>query len=139
VSEAGDRRSFEVILRIPVRTYDIDFAGIVSNIVYIRWLEDLRSTMLEQHMPLDRYLHEGKTPVLLSTDIRYLRAVRLFQQVTGRMWLSQVGRVRWTLQAEIEADGVTAAVATQTCAVVSLPDFKSQPVPDILREGFLKT
>ena len=27
---------------LPIRTYDIDFAGIVSNIVFIRWLEDLR-------------------------------------------------------------------------------------------------
>ena len=27
---------------LPIRTYDIDFARIVSNIVFIRWLEDLR-------------------------------------------------------------------------------------------------
>jgi len=26
---------------IEIKTYDIDFAGIVSNIVYVRWLEDL--------------------------------------------------------------------------------------------------
>jgi acyl-CoA thioester hydrolase len=37
-----------VELELPIRTYDIDFAGIVSNIVYIRWLEDLRIQMLAQ-------------------------------------------------------------------------------------------
>ena len=31
-----------------VMTYDIDFAGIVSNISYIRWLEDLRNLFAEQ-------------------------------------------------------------------------------------------
>ena len=30
---------------LPIRTYDIDFAGIVSNIVFIRWLEDLAGRM----------------------------------------------------------------------------------------------
>ncbi len=33
---------------LPIRTYDIDFAGIVSNIVYVRWLEDLRLAMMEE-------------------------------------------------------------------------------------------
>ena len=40
---------------LPIRTYDIDFAGIVSNIVFIRWLEDLRLALLERllnHMKL---------------------------------------------------------------------------------------
>jgi acyl-CoA thioester hydrolase len=32
---------------LPIRTYDIDFAGIVSNIVFIRWLEDLRLALLD--------------------------------------------------------------------------------------------
>ena len=27
---------------LAIRTYDIDFAGIVSNIVFVRWLEDLQ-------------------------------------------------------------------------------------------------
>ncbi len=39
---ASQQRVMEVNLSFPVRTYDIDFAGVVSNIVYIRWLEDLR-------------------------------------------------------------------------------------------------
>ena len=41
---------------LPIRTYDIDFAGIVSNIVFIRWLEDLRLALLDQTYPLIRAL-----------------------------------------------------------------------------------
>ena len=70
-------RAFEVELAFNVGTYDIDFAGIVSNIVYLRWLEDLRLAMLEAHLPLEDQLAAGTTPVLLSTEIEYLRAIRL--------------------------------------------------------------
>ena len=52
-------RPLEVELTIPVRSYDIDFAGIVSNIVYIRWLEDLRLKWLDEHFPLDRQFKQG--------------------------------------------------------------------------------
>jgi len=40
-------RAFEISTPIAIRTYDIDFAGIVSNIVYLRWLEDMRLLWLE--------------------------------------------------------------------------------------------
>ena len=40
------KKPFEIALDLPIKTYDIDFAGIVSNIVYIRWLEDLRLKMI---------------------------------------------------------------------------------------------
>ena len=42
-------KPLEISLDLPIKTYDIDFAGIVSNIVYIRWLEDLRLKMFEHH------------------------------------------------------------------------------------------
>ena len=43
---------------LPIRTYDIDFAGIVSNIVFVRWLEDLRLGLLDQAYPLVEALAE---------------------------------------------------------------------------------
>lgn len=125
---------FAVELPIRVRTYDIDFAGVVSNIVYIRWLEDLRSTMLEQYLPLELQLDRGCSPVLVSTDIRYRRAVRLFDRPTGRMWLANAGRVRWTLQADFSVEGEIVAEATQVCALVNLRTFRPQPIPPELRE-----
>jgi acyl-CoA thioesterase FadM len=39
-------RPLLVELPIVVKTYDIDFANIVHNRVYIRWLEDLRQQRL---------------------------------------------------------------------------------------------
>lgn len=50
---------------IEVNNYDIDAMGIVSNIVYVRWFEDLRtvfinqymnySEMIKNHIPTDPY------------------------------------------------------------------------------------
>jgi acyl-CoA thioester hydrolase len=51
-------------LAFPVKTYDVDFAGIVSNIVYVRWLEDLRLELLARTCPLARLVAEGIGPVL---------------------------------------------------------------------------
>ncbi|MEI2691642.1 MAG: hypothetical protein V9H69_18825 [Anaerolineae bacterium] len=57
----------EITLSIAVRTYDIDFASIVSNIVYIRWLEDLRLQMLAEYFPLDTAMQTMNiAPVLLA-------------------------------------------------------------------------
>jgi acyl-CoA thioesterase FadM len=82
----------EITLPIVVRTYDIDFAGIVSNIVYIRWLEDLRLQLLAEYFPLDTAMQSMNiAPVLLRTEIDYKRAIRLFDAVQGRMWLAEAG------------------------------------------------
>jgi hypothetical protein len=59
---------YGVELQFKVQTYDIDFAGIVSNQVYIRWLEDLRLEFLDTYAPLDRLLADGLVPVLVSTE-----------------------------------------------------------------------
>lgn len=32
-----------------VNTYDIDVAGHVNNIVYVRWLEDMRNELFSQN------------------------------------------------------------------------------------------
>jgi acyl-CoA thioester hydrolase len=124
----------EVELKLPVRTYDIDYAGIVSNIVYVRWLEDLRTALLDAYLPLQPLLDRGITPVLIRTDIRYVRAIRLFEKPAGCMWVSSVGRARWFVAAEITVDATLRATAHQELAVVSLQTFRPRPLPPEIRE-----
>lgn len=106
------QQPFEVALDLPIKTYDIDFAGIVSNIVYIRWLEDLRLKMLESHLPIEKLMSKGYFPTVNSTQIKYQKALRLGDRPVGRMWMSQLGRLRCTLQAEICLGQEIAATAT---------------------------
>ena len=129
-------RPLEVELELPVRTYDVDFAGVVSNIVYIRWLEDLRLTLLEEHLPLKEQWEQDVVPVLASTQIEYRRPIRLFDAPVGRMWMSEAGRVKWTVRAEILLDGQPAAIASQTGAFVSLSTLRPVALPEELAAKF---
>ncbi len=131
------QRTFEVVLTIPVRTYDIDFMGIVSNIVYIRWLEDLRLKFLDEHWQLNQQIEKGYTPILAGTEIEYKRPIKIIDQVIGRLWLSNLGRLKWTVQAEILSNNQLAAVATQKGGFISLQNHRLIPIPEELQKKYL--
>jgi acyl-CoA thioester hydrolase len=130
------RRPLEVELPFRVGTYDIDFAGVVSNIVYLRWLEDLRLKLLDEFLPLEGLIEQGCTPILVSTQIQYLRPTRLFDRPHGRMWMSAASRARWTLEAEIRVEGQVVATAVQTGAFVNLVTLRPIPLPGALMRQF---
>src|SRR5919106_4770653 len=94
-----------------VMTYDIDFAGIVSNISYIRWLEDLRNLFAEQALSIGAAFQRGIAPALMHTEIDYLAPVRFPDIVTGRMWLTDHGRSKWELVAEFQGQATNQIVA----------------------------
>lgn len=118
-----------------VMTYDIDFAGIVSNISYIRWLEDLRNLFAEQALSLGDALRRGIVPALMRTEIDYLAPVRFPDIVTGQMWLAEHGRSKWDLAAEFESQGTGQLVARarQTGVFVSLETLRPIRLPEEYR------
>ena len=46
-------RPMEIEMPITINGYDVDVMGIVNNIVYIRWFEDLRLQFLAKYYPYD--------------------------------------------------------------------------------------
>ncbi|MEH1948403.1 MAG: thioesterase family protein [Nostoc sp.] len=131
-------RPLEVVLTIPVKTYDIDFMGIVSNIVYIRWLEDLRLKFLDEHWQLNQQIEQGYTPIIAGTEIEYKRPIKMIDRVIGRLWLSGLGRLKWTVQAEILSNNELAAVASQKGGFVSLQNNRLIPIPEELQKKYLQ-
>src|SRR5204862_37378 len=127
-----------VVLEIPVKTYDIDFMGIVSNIVYVRWLEDLRLKFLDEHWQLNQQIEQGYTPILAGTEIEYKRPIKIIDRVIGRLWLSNLGRLKWTVQAEILSNNELAAVASQKGGFVSLQNNRLIPIPEELQKKYLQ-
>jgi acyl-CoA thioester hydrolase len=126
-----------VSLVFPVRTYDIDFAGIVSNIVYVRWLEDLRLELLERAYPLERMVADGIGPVLLETSIAYRDAVTIHDRPEGRMRVEALQRVRWTVAAEfVSAGDRVHATARQSGLFVRLDRRRPVPIPEPLRAAY---
>jgi acyl-CoA thioester hydrolase len=122
---------------IVVRTYDVDFANIVHNIVFLRWLEDLRSEILVDVLPIDAILETGVTPILTRTEIDYLWPVRIGDRVLGRMWVADLSHTRWTLAAEIETGGRVCAAARQMGYFADLKTLRPVRVPEQLRRIYV--
>jgi len=121
----------EVRRAFTVMTYDIDFAGVVSNITFTRWLEDLRSLFAEQTLSVGEAFNRGIAPALTRTEIDFLAPVRFPDTVEGRMWLDELGPARWVLAAEFssQASGAVAVRARQTGLFVSLQTLRPVPLP----------
>jgi len=134
---ATGARPMQVELGFRVKTYDVDFAGIVSNLVYVRWLEDLRLRMLDEYLPLEPEFHQGRGPVLARTEIDYLHPLRFGDEAAGRMWLEGVRRASWSLQAEFVLGEQLVARAVQVGVFVDYRTLKPLPVPDVLRRQIM--
>ena len=134
----SETHSLCVELELEPRTYDIDFAGVVSNIVYVRWIEDLRLEMLRRFLPLPELMEQGLAPTLIRSSIDYKYPVRLFDRVQASMWLTGLGRTRWEVAARFVrmSDGKTAAEAAQTGVLVELSSGRPGRIPDSLHEQF---
>lgn len=138
-----EKRDYEnlplhVSLDISPKTYDIDFGGVVSNIVYVRWLEDLRLDLMAKYFPMQDQLLVGTGPVIASTKIDYLRPVRMFDQITAHLWVKEIGRRRVIMEAEFLVSGEITTRASQTGVFVSLETFKSIDLPSEFVEKFQK-
>jgi acyl-CoA thioester hydrolase len=129
-------RPLSVDLPISVRTYDIDSAGHVSNIVYVRWLEDLRLELFEKHFSLQAFVQENITLVLASTHIDYKRSIRLFDRVTAQMWVESLTNATIKLRAEFAVDGKMTTEAWHTAVFVDLRTMKPRRVPEIVQARF---
>jgi acyl-CoA thioester hydrolase len=127
-------KPFEVTLDFPIRTYDIDYAGVVSNLVYLRWLEDLRLTVLEVHYPFERLLEAGLAPTVTETLIQYKRPAGIKDQASGRMWVAKLSKVKVVFQAEITINGEIAVTAEQKGCLIDMKNGRIAPIPeDLLR------
>ena len=129
-----ESRPLIVTLPITPKTYDIDFAAIVHNMVYIRWLEDLRTELLAANgYSIEQMLADGFTPILTKTEIAYQWPVRFGDEVTGRMWLSHLGRTKWTVQAEMVTGEHTAVTSTQHGYFADMKTLRPIRVPPQFR------
>jgi acyl-CoA thioester hydrolase len=125
-----------VELDFVVKTYDVDMAQIVHNAVYIRWLEDLRTAMLDKYHPLQKWMARDLMPVLLETRISYRRAVKLFDVVQGRMEMTRFGRVKWEMDARFTLNGELRADAHQLGCFIDMKTMRAAPIPEDIRTLF---
>jgi len=130
------QRPLYVDLPITVKTYDIDFMGIVSNITYVRWMEDLRLRFLEVHYPLQKLISELIVPIITQMHIEYKRPIRMHEQVTGSIWMEKFDSSGWMANVEFMVNGKHAATAKQGGVFLNLGTMKPANPPEGLQKKY---
>ncbi len=89
---------------IPVRSYELDFAGIVNNAVYLNYLEEARLDFLRQ-LNVDFYAmaKEQVVPVVAKATIEYKSPVRGNDVLVIKGSIPQISRTSMSMQYEIRS------------------------------------
>lgn len=121
---------------IKIRSYDTDYMKIVSNTVYVKWFEDLRSAILDVYFPLEEMLKENNTPILAETHIKYLRPLTLANKPIGKAWIEELGTSKWVARFEIEENGVMYCEGMQVGYYFNMDRNRPVRFPSSLIEEF---
>jgi acyl-CoA thioester hydrolase len=111
-------------MKLEVKTYDIDIAGHVNNLVYVRWLEDLRNELFSQIYPLEKLIELNYYPVVISNEMKYKSQIKLFDNPIGKIYLENYSHGVITLKAEINNNQRIAFTAIQKCVLMNLENHK---------------
>jgi acyl-CoA thioester hydrolase len=107
-----------------IMTYDIDAAGVLNNVVYVRWLEDLRNYFAEQILPISEAYKRGLAPALARTELDYLAPVQFPDKLEGRMGMLEHGRAKFVLWGEFTSQA-TAQVTVRARQIAVFVDLKT--------------
>ncbi|WP_412518327.1 acyl-CoA thioesterase [Staphylococcus simulans] len=118
---------------IEVNNYDIDAMGIVSNIVYVRWFEDLRTKFVNRHLSISEMLKQGISAILMHTEIDYKIPITIHDKPIGRCWLTKVSRMKWVFEFEISTGDQVHCQGMQYGGFYHLEQQKIVPVPDAFK------
>ena len=124
-----------------IHTFDIDFAGHVSNIVYVRWMEIGRLKLLAAAgMPVDRIVRElGLLPTLIKTRVRYLKQLFLGDTVTVELWLSRLKHVSAIIEFRFyNQESVLVAEGSQTGLFIDAKTHRPTPLPKAAHQQFVR-
>ena len=122
---------------LKVGTYDVDFAGHVSNISYLRWLEDMRLQLFDNYFPLKHFLDKGLIPVIAMTKIEYKKPIRLFDMPMGYMWIESLGAASIKIAADILVDSVLTTQAQHIAVFIDKTTSKPVKVPQEVVKSFI--
>ena len=121
-----------------INAYDIDVMGIVSNIVYIRWFEDLRFLLLDTYWSYEEMLKIDQSPILNKTEIEYKHPLTIFDKPVGEIWVSNLTKSRWTVSIEVKTNDKLICKGTQTGYFFDINGKRPVAIPQELMEKYQK-
>ena len=119
-------------IRVEVMFYDTDCGGLVSNIAYLRFVEQARTALVAVlGLSLGDIAKAGEFPAVLRTEIDYRKPAVLGDTVRIEARLEEVKRARFwcgfTLRRDL--DDALLCDCRQQCAFVRLPGAVPIRVP----------
>ncbi len=111
---------YKASIDFEIKTYEIDVAGHVNNIVYVKWLEDLRNKLFEQILPIDNLLYRNLYPVITSTNIAYKKQLKLSDRPSGNIWIEDIKHNMMILKFNFIINESVCAFAKQKCVLMNL-------------------
>ena len=126
-------------LAIPVSDADIDALGHVSNIAYVRWIQD--AAVAHSHalgLDFEAYRRLGAIFVIRRHEIDYLRPALRGDPLVVRTWIDSAAAAKCERVTEIvrESDGAMLARATTTWGFVEATSGRPTRIPDAVRVAF---
>jgi acyl-CoA thioester hydrolase len=121
---------------IYIHAYDVDAMGIVSNIVYIRWFEDMRHLFLDKYCPYTEMMREGKSPILMKTEVEYKMPLTLYDAPRARTWMAEAGGSRWVMEFEIFTGNLLHCRGRQTGCFYDVARKRPIPLPERLKKRY---
>ncbi|WP_372754049.1 acyl-CoA thioesterase [Labilibaculum sp.] len=131
-------KPMEVEMNIRIQAYDIDVMGIVSNIVYIRWFEDLRMLFLEEHYPYEEMIATRISPILIKTEANYKSPLTIHDHPIGTCTIKNMGSSKWEMEFEIKNGEVLHCKGKQVGCFYNLERKRPSLAPERLLEAWQK-
>jgi acyl-CoA thioester hydrolase len=137
----GERVSAVFEREITAQASDEDTFGHVSNVSYVRWVQDVALAHSERvGWDLERYRQLGAVFLVRRHELDYLRPVHAREHIVLRTWIE-----RWTAATSVRrtcmvrtTDRTELLRATTTWALVGRPDGRPRRIPAEVREAFIE-
>jgi len=116
---------------------DIDELGHVSNLVYLRWVQDVAMAHTRAiGWDVAQYRDLGAVFMVRRHEIDYIAQVTLGQTLRAETWIDSWRQASCIRKTELLRDGKVVARAATTWAMIGLTSGRPQRIPDELTALF---
>lgn len=128
----------EPLVCVPVKVhfFDTDAGGFVHNTAYLRFIEIARAELLEKLGWSLKDSLQNECPVVIRSEIDYLKPARLGDQLDVHARLGHIEKVRFSFAFEIvrASDAAVISRASQTMVIVDPKTRHPKPLRDRLQQ-----
>ncbi len=124
--------NLSLLTKEDVMFFDTDIGGVVHNLAYLRMIETNRTKLAEKMgMNLKDMCSGSVYPVVLRTEVDYLKPATLGDTLVIEGTISKIERVRFWCQFTVkrESDNALLIKCEQSLALVKMPEAKPQRLP----------